>query len=77
MVIMVVGSGSDDDDGDDDDGDVLFRLFATSQDHQLHPSGSHSIPRWAFWDRRDPDQKIFPLWPTDGEDDQEFKRGGS
>ena len=64
MVIMVVGSGSDDDDGDDDD-TVLFRLFATSQDHQLHPSGSHSIPRWAFWDRRDPDQKIFPLWPTD------------
>ena len=67
MVIMVVGSGSDDDDGDDDD-TVLFRLFATSQDHQLHPSGSHSIPRWAFWDRRDRDQKIFPLWPTDGED---------
>ena len=73
MVIMVVGSGSDDDDGDDDD-TVLFRLFATSQDHQLHPSGSHSIPRWDFWDRH---QKIFSLWPTDGEDDQEFKRGGS
>ena len=66
-MIVVVGSGSDGDDGDVDD-TVLFRLFATSQDHQLHPSGSHSIPRWAFWDRRERDQKIFPLWPTDGED---------
>ena len=73
MVIMAVGSGSDDDDGNEDD-TALFRLFATSQDHQLHPSGSHSIPRWDFWDRH---QKLFSLWPTDGEDHQEFKRGGS
>ena len=42
---MTFGDDYADDDEADADDDTIWRLFATSQDHQLQPGGSHSIPR--------------------------------